>query len=113
MKKQTLEEWMTEGKKLFGEDFKTWKFKCPACGHVSSVQDFIDAGRDANDAYQDCIGRVNGKGDKNGKDKGFGCNWAAYGLFGTLGKGRIVINPEGKEIEVFDFAKPEKKAKKK
>ena len=105
MIKQTLIEWQEEAKRLFGEDHKQWKFKCPACGHISSVQDFIDAGADTNDAYQMCVGRVNGKGEKGmkGIDKGFGCNWAAFGLFGNLGKGRIVNN-EGKEIEVFDFA---------
>lgn len=105
MEKQSLTEWLEEGKKRFGEDFKNWKFKCPACGHVSSIKDFIDAGADANDAYQMCIGRVNGKGadGMKGKDEGNGCNWAAFGLFGTFGKGRIVVN-EGKETEVFDFA---------
>lgn len=107
MKKQTLKEWLDEGKKIFGEDFKQWKFKCPACGRVSSIQDFLDAGADANDAYQECIGRVNGKGNKDGKDEGFGCNWVAYGFFGTLGKGRTVINDNGKEIEVFEFATKE------
>lgn len=106
MKKQTIKEWQEEGKKIFGEDFKKWKFKCPACGHISSIKDFIDAGADPNDAYQECIGRVNGKGEDGmqGKEQGFGCNWAAYGLLGTLGKGRIVITDEGKEIDIFDFA---------
>lgn len=105
MQKQTLEEWQEEAKKLFGEDPRQWKFKCPACGHVSSVQDFLDAGGETNDAYQMCIGRVNGKGENGmkGIDKGFGCNWAAFGLFGNLGKGRTVV-VDGKETDVFDFA---------
>ena len=101
--KQPLQEWLEEGKQKYGEDVKKWKFKCPACGHISSVQDFVDVGGDANNAYQNCIGRFNGKGKGGGKDEGFGCDWAAYGLFGTLGKGRFVAN-EGKEIDVFDFA---------
>lgn len=109
MIKQTLQEWMDEGKKLYGEDLTNWKFKCPNCGKVSSIQDFKDAGsKDPNDSYANCIGRINGKGEDGmkSKDKGFGCNWAAYGLFGTLGKGRIVVNND-KESEVFDFAKEE------
>lgn len=101
---QTLHEWKEEGKKLFGEDFISWKFKCPACGHVASGQDFKDLGCDPNDMYQICIGRANGKGTSNGKDEGNGCNWAAFGLFGNLGKGRTVVTPENKEIQVFDFA---------
>jgi len=34
-----------------------WAFKCPACGKVSTIQEFKDAGADPNDAYQTCIGR--------------------------------------------------------
>lgn len=106
MIKQSLNEWTEEGKKRFGEDFTKWKFKCPACGHVASGQDFKDLKAVPNDMYQICIGRINGKGTDGmkSKDEGYGCNWAAYGLFGNLGKGRIVITPEGKEIEIFDFA---------
>jgi hypothetical protein len=102
---QTLDEWMAEGKARFGEDLTNWKFKCPACGHVASGQDFKDVGADTNDMYSVCIGRKNGKGvdAMKSKDKGNGCNWAAFGLFRTLGKGRIVLN-EGKEVDVFDFA---------
>lgn len=105
VKKQTFQEWMDEGKNKFGEDFKNWKFKCPACGHVAFGQEFKDAGATANDMYSVCIGRITGKGEDGfkGKNKGYGCNWAAYGLFGTLGKGRVVIY-EGNEIDVFDFA---------
>ena len=33
-----------------------------------------------------------------------GCNWAAYGFFGTMGKGRTVIMEDGKKVEVFAFA---------
>jgi hypothetical protein len=106
MIKQTVEEWRNEAISLFGENPRNWKFKCPACGHVSSVQDFLDLEVDPQGAYVVCIGRVNGKGADGlkGKDEGYGCNWAAYGLFGTLGKGRKVIVEDGREVEVFDFA---------
>lgn len=104
MIKQTLAEWMNDGKELFGEDYSNWKFKCPACGHISSIQQFKESDADPNDAYQVCIGRVNGKGTKNQTDLGYGCNWAAYGLFKTIGKGRTVVTDEGKEVKVFDFA---------
>lgn len=103
MIKQTLAEWQAEMVSKFPQK-EDASFVCPACGRVSKVQDFIDAGGETDDAPQQCIGRVNGKGDKNGKDIGFGCNWAAYGLFGTLGKGRIVVFPDGHDCEVFNFA---------
>lgn len=84
----------------FGEKTSQWKFVCPRCGNIQTPKDFLDVGLDKDRAaqlsYQDCIGR-------HTKEKG--CDWAAYGLFGTLEKGRIVITPEGKEVQVFDFAK--------
>lgn len=106
---QTLQEWLDEGKRRFGADITKWKFKCPACGHVASGQDFKEFNADPNDMYQICIGRVNGKGTSNGKDEGYGCNWAAYVLFGNLGKGRTIITPENKEVQVFDFADEQEK----
>lgn len=101
---QTLQEWLEEGNQRFGNDFANWKFKCPACGHVASGQDFKELNADLNDMYKICIGRANGKGTSNGKDEGHGCNWAAFGLLGNLGEGRTIITKENKEIQVFDFA---------
>lgn len=102
MIKQTLDEWLNEAKTRFGDKARHWKFVCPSCGNVQTPQDFVDAGIDKEEAgsksYQGCIGRTV-------KDKG--CDWAAYGLFGTMGKGRTVIKPDGKEVEVFDFAEVE------
>lgn len=104
MNRVTQKEWLEEGRQKFGEDFAKWKFVCPMCGHVAGIQDFLDLGADANDAFQECIGRHLGKGSPEKGDSS-GCNWAAYGLFGTGGKGRIVISEETeKEIEVFQFA---------
>ena|SRR5690606_32180606 len=102
MIKQTLKEWLDEGKERFGDDFTKWKFECPACGHVNTGKEFADLGIDLNSMYNECIGRHTGKGSPQKGDSS-GCNWAAYGLFGTLGKGRIILN-DGKESEVFDFA---------
>lgn len=102
-------EWMEEGKKRFGEDFMKWKFVCPMCGHVASIQDFKDVGASSpNVAYQECIGRYTGKGSPKEGDSS-GCNWAAYGLFGIPnGKGIIVISDEtGNGVECFDFAESE------
>ncbi len=101
--KYTHQEWLAELKRRFGENNLKWAFTCPACGKISTLQEFKDAGATPDDAYQTCIGRHTGKGapDKNSKD---GCNWCAYGLFGTLDRGDTVITDSGKEVAVFRMA---------
>jgi hypothetical protein len=101
MKKYTLDEWLVEGEKRFGKDKMKWKFKCPMCGHVASIEEFINIGVDANVAYVDCIGRYTGKGSPKKGDTS-GCNWVAYGFLKTCGKG-VLVNGE----EIFDFAEVE------
>ena len=69
---------------------------------MNTGKEYADLGIDLNNMYNESIGRHTCKGiTKKGETSV--SNWAAYGLFGTLGKGRIVLN-EGKESEVFDFA---------
>ncbi len=88
-KKYTKDEWLAEGKRLFGEDILAWRFRCPNCGNVASIQDFKDAGaKQADDAAKNCIGRFVG---------GKGCDWAAYGLFDIC-----KVHVDG--IPVFEFA---------
>jgi hypothetical protein len=94
----TLEQWKEEGKRRFGADIENWKFVCPKCGRVSTGKEFKDAGAEPSDMYQTCIGRHKGKLAPGG------CDWAAFGLFGTLGKGDVVVLPDGKEKDVFAFA---------
>lgn len=106
---KSIEEWKNEGVRRFGKDVKKWKFKCPMCGHIASVQDFIDAGADdaANVAYVECLGRYTGKGSpQKGDDSG--CNWAAYGLFG-IPNGGIYVSSDNKYIHIFDFAEGDEK----
>ena len=101
----SVEAWQAEAEKRFGKDYMNWKFQCPMCGHVASIKDFKDAGADdPNCAYQECIGRYQGKGSPVKGDSS-GCNWAAYGLFGIPnGKGITVIADDGIGTECFDFA---------
>lgn len=101
--KYTHQEWLAELEKRFGDNNLNWAFVCPACGKVSTFREFKDAGAKLNDAYQTCIGRHTGKGSPT-KDSKEGCNWCAYGLFGTLGKGDVVVTEAGKEIQVFSMA---------
>lgn len=101
----TREEWIAEGTRLFGDDWLTWKFVCPVCGHVAAANDFReyrDKGTTPNSAYQSCIGRF-----ITGSPAAFGtpcvkpghgpCNYAAFGL---LRLAPFVV--EG--VQVFGFA---------
>jgi len=97
---------MKELKRRFGENMLDWSFVCPACGKVSTVRDFKNAGAQPNDSFQNCIGRFTGKGSPTKKSKD-GCNWAAYGLFGTLDKGDVVVCEDGDSIQVFAMSEGE------
>jgi len=109
MTKYTLQEWHAEGKRRFGDDYKNWRFVCPACGRINVGYEFNEAGAEPNDMYATCIGRHNGKGEKplKGNETPNGCDWAAFGLLKTLGKGNIVISDDGNETEVFAFEETE------
>lgn len=101
-----VDVWLHEGQHLFGPDVTAWRFKCPMCGKEYSVQEFIDAGGEngPNGAYQECIGRYLGAGAPGSPDGNHnGCNWAAYGFFGTCGKGRLIQTDNG-VVEAFHYA---------
>jgi hypothetical protein len=99
----TYEEWMAEGERRFGKDFKMWKFKCPICENVATVSDYqqyADKGADPNSATCECIGRYQGAQDF--KTPGSGpCNYAAYGLFRIPG---VIVKMNGKDVVAFAFA---------
>jgi hypothetical protein len=106
----TQAELVTEAKAAFGDDPKTWAFRCPRCNDVATPRDFEDAGADPYWAGQECIGRHLGAlsgtpTTDSGKARAKrGCDWAAYGLF----RGPwFVTMPDGKEIPGFPLATPE------
>lgn len=82
----TKEEWLAKGKRLFGEDMLKWRFVCPGCGHIQSVEDFRqykDQGAHPNSATTVCIGRyIGGKSwfNDNPRKSGGPCDYASYGL---------------------------------
>lgn len=98
-------DWLAEGKRRFGA-VPDWKFKCPVCGREYTITEFMAAGGDGpNSAYQECIGRHLHAGPfKSESGNANGCDWCAYGLFGTAGKGRVIIAEDGDAVEVFCFA---------
>lgn len=97
MREMSIKEYQKFGRKLFGDNLKKWKFVCPRCGNVASGQDFANLGKDMNDACQNCIGRFSNTVD---------CDWAAYGLFLTMGKGYLVHLDDGTDVHCFPFLEP-------
>lgn len=100
----TFQEWEAKGKRLFGDDLLTWRFVCPSCGHVQSLQDFKDLEIDPNHAYGTmCIGRVDGAhhnvpiGTKPGP-----CNYHSGGLL-NLNPIRVEHPDTGKPVRLFAF----------
>ena len=84
-------------------------FVCHKCSHVTSAQDFKDAGADfSNCEYTECFERYQGKGStKEGYSSG--CDWCACGLFGIPNDNfDIVVTSDEKEKKIFRFADCEK-----
>lgn len=105
-KTMTHEEWRAEAVRLFGADPKKWRFVCPACGHVASVQDRLDVDARTAVAFS-CVGRWTGAARPAfGAGAGAGpCNYAGGGLFGL--NPVTVTYPDGASQDVFAFAEPE------
>lgn len=118
--RMTHDEWLAEAVRRFGPDPMGWRFECPFCGLVSTPGDFLEAGVKKEDAHRasiECIGRVvgaKGRMSEKGETTPDGkpaqpCDWAAFGLFGNLGKGPVVVRTEGdveRETQAFPFAEP-------
>ena len=49
------EDWREEGVRRFGLDVMDWRFVCPVCGHVASIQEWTDVGIRSGAATK-CIG---------------------------------------------------------
>jgi hypothetical protein len=86
-------QWTLELWHRFG-DIRKAAFECPGCGHIQSIQDFINLNLDPTRAYKDCIG--------NYVDQ-LGCNFSVDSDCDLSGKTRLIVTREGKEIRVFNF----------
>lgn len=93
-KQVTYKEWKGMGEKLYGNDMRNWKFKCPVCGNVQTIQEFIDLKikHPERYVYYSCIGRWI-------EDRG--CNWTLGGLFQVH---KIEVIADGGNFPVFEFA---------
>lgn len=100
----TLAEWRAEAVALFGADQTTWRFVCPACGHVASVKDWKDAGAPVTSAAFSCVGRWSGAKREAFADGPGPCNYAGGGLFAI--NPVTVVDPDGRVHHAFAFAEP-------
>lgn len=77
----TEAEWNAEGERLFGKDRMQWRFECPCCHHIASVEDWQKAGASEGEVAFSCVGR-HSKEPRDAFAKGAGpCNYAGGGLF--------------------------------
>lgn len=93
------EQWLTLGQTLFGQDKMQWKFKCPCCGHIASVQDYKKAGAPSSAAGFSCVGRWMPvcKDAFDDKDKrNIPCNYSGGGL---LNINPVIVD----DHKVFEF----------
>jgi hypothetical protein len=89
----SLDEWIAEGTRRFGEDKSQWKFKCAHCGHIQRAQDFKEIEMDPSGyVYFSCIGRWK---------QDVGCDWTLGGLFQIH---TLEVLQDGKVTPVFEFA---------
>lgn len=112
----TKEEFLAEGKKLFGKSKKKWRFVCPVCGFIQTAEDLVSVG--AGKAIEDvlgywgysCVGRWHKKGKSGFKDpekkkgwkKEYGCDYTVGGLF-KLHQIEVSYTDEDGEEKVREF----------
>ena len=115
MRTITQDEFLAECKQRFGPRARDWKFVCPACGTVQSVEQLADAviasGGTKDDVHGyiafSCIGRFTKQGDAgiSAKNKGKpwdkGCNWTLGGL---LRIHTLEVLIDGKARPTFELA---------
>jgi len=103
----TYSEWKAEGQRRFGENKLNWRFVCPSCGHIASVQDWRDAGAPDGAVAFSCLGRYIGDGkeaaDRAFKHAGGPCNYTGGGLFG-LNPVEVDFEDGSESMRAFAFA---------
>lgn len=97
----TETEWLQEAERRFGSNIRAWRFVCPSCGHIASVQEWADSGAGEGEVAFSCVGR-NLPGSKRIFDKPGPCNYAGGGLFQL--NPVTVVHEDGAESRVFAFA---------
>jgi len=102
----TPAEWRTEGTALFGTNSRAWRFVCPVCKSVMSVQDYFDVGAPEGFIGFSCIGRYLTDANASAEvwkkmPAATRCTYAGGGLFKL--HPIMVISVDGNEVPFFDF----------
>lgn len=98
-----IKEWKEEAVKRYGEDRMEWVFKCPSCGVHTKYKEWVEDENGVNMIAFSCIGRIRDKKyNAFSSDKKQPCNYAGGGLFRI--NPIVIIDDEGIEHELFDFA---------
>ena len=90
-----------------------YAFRCVMCNTVQSMRSLVRAGATPDTAEKQigysCVGRFTNAGPWTPKDveraKVPGCDWTIGGLFGSLGRGVVVIR-DGRKHPLFHLATP-------
>lgn len=90
-----------------------YAFRCVMCNTVQSMRSFVRAGATPDTAEAQvgfsCVGRHTDAGPWDPKDaeraKVPGCDWTIGGLFGSLGRG-VVVMRDGRSHPRFHLATP-------
>jgi len=100
MKVLTQSEFLNEGQRLFGDDIMKWKFQCPSCGIVISVEDYKNSGASENAVGFNCIGRYKNSTNSmlTGKQP---CDYSSGGLI-CISPIKAML-PNGKSVMCFDY----------
>ena len=97
--KMTIDEFLKKGFDLFGIDKNEWKFVCPVCETIISVNDYVSNGAHDSSIAFSCIGRFLPKSECQrafGDEKiikGKPCDYTSAGL----------INISPIDIEGFSY----------
>jgi len=101
-KEYSHEEWMSMAESLYGKNMLNWKFKCPSCGYIASVEDYKKVKAPEAAIAFSCIGRYIKDCNNEVGDKKQPCNYAGGGLF-KLNPVRVHYD-DGRFEDMFDFA---------
>jgi len=97
----SMQAWCDKATELFGEDSVKWKFVCPCCGNIQSIEDFqaktsLSLDEIKGVVHFSCIGRWVKK-DKESKSP---CDYTAGGLFNLT---TVRVKMDDVEHSSFDF----------
>lgn len=82
MIEMTKAEWEAEGERRFGPNRMAWKFVCPVCGYVASMNEWRNVGATEGEVAFSCVGRHYPGAQKFFlKTKKGPCDYAGGGLF--------------------------------